>query len=103
MDIDEERLVRAGEVEPVVVAEGMRGRGIGRALLGKVVEEARQRGLRRLTVSPPVRDVHALRSLHTAGFDKVATVTLAYDLGSSAGRSASGEAKLDLHHLQFDT
>ncbi len=94
---------RAGEVEPVVVADGMRGRGIGRALLATVVDEARRRGLRRLTVSPPVRDVAALRSLHTAGFDTVATVTLAYDLGRSAGTSSGPDGALDLRGLRFDT
>jgi len=93
---------RAGEVEPVVVADGMRGRGIGRALLGKVVDEARRRGLRRLTVSPPVRDEAALHSLHAAGFNTVATVTLAYDLGTSAGTSAGRGGSLDLHDLRFD-
>ena len=93
---------RTGEVDPVVVADGMRGRGIGRALLGRVVEEARRRGLRRLTVSPSVRDLAALRSLHTAGFDTVATVTLAYNLGAAPGAPADAESTLDLHHLRFD-
>jgi GNAT superfamily N-acetyltransferase len=93
---------RAGEVDPVVVADGMRGRGVGRALLGKVVEEARRRGLRRLTVSPSVRDVAALRSLHAAGFNAVATVTLAYNLGAAPGAPAGGDSSLDLHHLRFD-
>jgi GNAT superfamily N-acetyltransferase len=94
---------RAGEVDPVVVADGMRGRGIGRALLGKVVDEARRRGLRRLTVSPSVRDEVALRSLHAAGFDTVATVTLAYDLGASPATPAGPDSTLELHHLRFDT
>src|SRR5262245_9131736 len=34
---------RNGEVDPVVVTEQMRGRGIGRALLAKVADEARKR------------------------------------------------------------
>ena len=34
-----------GEVDPVVVTAAERGRGIGRALLAKVAEEARRRGL----------------------------------------------------------
>jgi GNAT superfamily N-acetyltransferase len=93
---------RAGEVDPVVVAEGMRGKGIGRALLGKVVEEARRRGLRRLTVSPSMRDLAALHSLHAAGFDTVASVTLAFNLGAAPGAPADAASTLDLHHLHFD-
>jgi GNAT superfamily N-acetyltransferase len=94
---------RAGEVDPVVVADGMRGRGIGHALLAKVVDEARRRGLRRLTVSPSVRDIAALRSLHTAGFATVASVTLAYNLGAPSGAPQGQDATLDLHHLRFGT
>ena len=94
---------RAGEVDPVVVADGLRGRGIGHALLDKVVDEARRRGLRRLTVSPSVRDLAALRSLHNAGFATVASVTLAYNLGTSPVAPAGQDATLDLHHLRFDT
>src|SRR6266542_2281446 len=43
---------RAGEIDPVVVTTGRRGQGIGRSLLEYVAEQARDRGLRQLTVSP---------------------------------------------------
>jgi GNAT superfamily N-acetyltransferase len=86
-----------GEVDPVVVAATERGHGIGRALLTKVAEEARRRGLSRLTISPPIRDVPALRSLRGAGFDTVANVTLAIDIGASSDPSSS----LELYDLRF--
>jgi GNAT superfamily N-acetyltransferase len=77
---------RAGSVDPVVVASTFRGRGVGRALLGRVADEARRRGLSRLTVSPTARDDAALRSLHAAGFATLTTVTLSLDLrGARAG------------------
>jgi GNAT superfamily N-acetyltransferase len=93
---------REGEVEPVVVTSELRGRGIGRALLAKVAEEARRRGLRKLAVSPSVRDASALRTLHAAGFSTIATVTLALDLSSAPERTSAphGES-LDLYDLQF--
>ncbi len=95
---------RAGQVDPVVVTSSLRGRGIGRALLGRVVDEARRRGLRRLTVAPSVRDIAALHSLHTAGFATAATVTLSYDLtGGRPGRPAGSGSTLDLYDLRFDT
>src|SRR5262249_6082821 len=68
-------------VDPVVVAPKWRHQGTGRALLDRVVAEARSRGLRRVMISPSVRDEEALRCLHGAGFDTVASVTLAHDLG----------------------
>jgi GNAT superfamily N-acetyltransferase len=99
---------RTGEVDPVVVTAALRGQGVGRALLAKVAEEAKRRGLRRLTVSPSVRDMSALRALHTAGFGTVSTVTLSYDVpggrnGSGRGGSAPHpESSLDLFDLRFD-
>jgi len=89
---------RAGEVEPVVVISLMRGRGIGRALLLKVADEARNRGLRRLTVSPAVRDVSALHTLHSAGFGTLASVTLSYDI---AGTRGTPSGSMDLYDLSF--
>jgi GNAT superfamily N-acetyltransferase len=85
-----------------VVTSELRGRGIGRALLAKVAEEARRRGLRKLAVSPSVRDASALRTLHAAGFSTIATVTLALDLSSAPERTSAphGES-LDLYDLQF--
>jgi GNAT superfamily N-acetyltransferase len=77
---------RAGSVDPVVVATAFRGRGVGRALLTRVADEARRRGLARLSVSPAARDEAALRSLHAAGFTALASVTLSLDLrGGRAG------------------
>jgi GNAT superfamily N-acetyltransferase len=92
---------REGEVEPVVVTAALRGRGIGRALLARVVDEARRRGLARLTVSPSVRDVSALHTLHAAGFGTVSTVTLVYAVrGGTEAPSGRGET-LDLFDLHF--
>jgi GNAT superfamily N-acetyltransferase len=93
---------RAGEVDPVVVTRSLRGRGIGQALLARVADEAKRRGLRRLTVSPSVRDVSALRALHAAGFGTVASVTLSIAMSGSAPRTSSTrESSLDLFDLQF--
>lgn len=89
---------RAGEVDPVIVTARRRGEGIGRALLARVAEEAGRRGLRRLFISPPMRDRTALHALHAAGFTTVSTVTLVYDLG--AAKDVPSEP-LDLFDLRF--
>jgi GNAT superfamily N-acetyltransferase len=101
---------RRGEVEPVVVTGALRGNGIGRALLGRVADEARRRGLARLTVSPSARDVAALHMLRATGFNRVAAITLSYDLsGRGNGRRAETEAPagtgdtIALHDLTFRT
>jgi GNAT superfamily N-acetyltransferase len=82
---------RAGSVDPVVVASAFRGRGVGRALMTRVADEARRRGLARLSVSPAARDEAALRSLLAAGFTALASVTLSLDLrGARAGAAPAG-------------
>ena len=91
---------RAGEVNPIVVTAARRRRGIGRAMLAKVVEEARRRGLAELSVSPPTRDRSALRALHTAGFATLASVTVSYDLRGRADGPANAST-LDLFDLDF--
>lgn len=58
----------SGEVEPVVVAEAARARGIGRMLISRVAEEARARGYEYLAIRPVARNVAAVRRFHAAGF-----------------------------------
>lgn len=89
---------RSGEVEPLVVAERMRGHRIGQTLLEHVAEEARRRDMTQLSVSPDSRNVEAIHSLRGAGFDVLASVTLTMDL---APRGHSWQDGLDLHGLQF--
>ena len=91
---------RAAAVEPVVVTRRLRGQGIGRALLATVADEARRRGLTQLTISPPARDHHALRSLHAAGFEAISNLTLSYALRAT-GRGA--HEALDVYDLHFST
>jgi GNAT superfamily N-acetyltransferase len=89
---------RGGEVEPIVVTGSRRGEGIGRALLGHVASEAARRGLRELTISPASRNVDAIRVLHAAGYNALASVTLAIDLNS---RGSGWRDGIDLHDLRF--
>jgi N-acetylglutamate synthase-like GNAT family acetyltransferase len=91
---------RLGEVDPVVVTHHQRGRGIGRALLTRVADEARRRGLSQLTISPAARDQAALRSLHAAGFGAVSSVTLSYAF-TRPGQTSERDEPLDLYDLRF--
>jgi len=88
-----------GEVEPIVVARRHRGAGVGAALLKHVTEEARKRGLARLTIRPESRNVEALKSLHAAGFDLLSAVELSLDLRPAA--SAPDTVDIELFGLRF--
>ena len=58
----------SGEVEPVVVTEEFRGRGVGRRLIDQVVAEAVTRGYEYLAIRPVARNVDAIHRFFDAGF-----------------------------------
>lgn len=89
---------RAGEVDPVVVTQRRRGRGIGTALLHHVAQEARRRRMSRLTVSPLSRNQMGLRCLYAAGYGVLSSITLTLDLDARGHEWHEG---LDLHGLRF--
>jgi GNAT superfamily N-acetyltransferase len=90
----------SGEVEPVVVAEAARNRGIGGMLISRVVEEARARGHEYLAIRPVARNVAAVRRFHAAGFRTLGEhVDLTMDL---AARRHGWLPGASLHGLGFD-
>jgi len=90
--------LRAGVVEPLVVAQGWRDRGIGRALLQHAASEAQRRELTQVSISPDSRNVEAIRCLHAAGFDVLSSVTLTMDL---APRGHAWQEGLEVHDVRF--
>lgn len=58
----------SGEVEPVVVTQPLRGSGVGRQLIQRVVDEAAERGYEYLAIRPVARNADAIDMFHGAGF-----------------------------------
>jgi GNAT superfamily N-acetyltransferase len=58
----------SGEVEPVVVTDPLRGRGVGRLLIDRVITEAVDRGYEYLAIRPVARNITAIRRFYAAGF-----------------------------------
>ena len=89
----------SGEVEPVVVTERLRGRGVGRLLIGRVVTEAVARSYGYMAIRPVARNVSAIRRFYDAGFQTLGGhVDLTMDL---AGRRHRGLEGTRLHGLDF--
>jgi GNAT superfamily N-acetyltransferase len=88
---------RAGEVFPVVVTQRHRGKGVGTALLAHVADQARKRALRQLMVVPDSRNITAIKVMHGAGYDTLASVRLTLDLAGATPESD----EIDLHELRF--
>lgn len=70
----------SAEVEPVVVSPGSRGLGVGSSLVRHVVDEARGRGVRMLSVRPVARNRGAIRFFADAGFDVLGHIEAFMDL-----------------------
>ncbi len=68
------------ELEPLVVTESLRGRGIGGQLVEVVVAAARDAGVGTLSVRPVGRNAAALRYFHGRGFRSIGYVELFMDL-----------------------
>jgi GNAT superfamily N-acetyltransferase len=90
----------SGEVEPVVVAEAVRGQGIGRRLISRVFEEAVARSYEYLAIRPVARNVAAVRRFHAAGFRTLGGhIDLTMDLAARRHEWLPGAS---LHGLDFD-
>jgi GNAT superfamily N-acetyltransferase len=76
-----------GEIEPVVVTERQRSRGIGRMLLENGVSEARARSVRYLSIRPVARNVEAIELFHEAGFRALGHLDMFIDLADDSSRS----------------
>jgi len=70
----------SGEIEPVVTRETLRGEGIGTRLIELVVNKAREKGFRFLTIKPEIRNERAFSLYVRLGFDHVGSIELFQDL-----------------------
>lgn len=71
---------RRAELEPIVVASDQRGRGVGRALAQRVIEEARAGDAVRVFARPVARNRDAIAFFHSIGLDTLGYVQVQMDL-----------------------
>jgi GNAT superfamily N-acetyltransferase len=89
----------SGAVEPVVVTDRLRSRGVGRLLIERVVTEAIARGYEYLAIRPVARNVSAIRRFYDAGFQTLGGhVDLTMDLAERHHRWLEGAR---FHDLDF--
>jgi len=68
------------EVEPAIVSEPHRRRGVGRRLVETVIAEAKNRGVKYLSVRPVARNEEAIRFFVEQGFGNMGHIELFIDL-----------------------
>ena len=85
------------EIEPLIVSQPYRHRGIGRRLIEKVISEARKLGIIILSIKPVARNVEAISFLHKQGFKNVGHIELFIDFSGQQWKKG-----LKLFNRQFN-
>ena len=88
------------EIEPLVVSETHRGKGIGQQLLARARQEAESIWVRFLKVKPVARNVDAIGFFYQAGFRLLGSVELFMELSSATDHS--WKEGITLHSYRFE-
>ena len=88
------------EIEPVVISSSARGKGIGTKLIQYVIEEAKKRGFRFLTIRPVLRNEEAFILYVKMGFDHVGSIELFQDLDPESKRTWKSGQRVDERNRQ---
>jgi len=70
------------EIEPLIVSQPYRNKGIGRKLLETVIAESCGRGTRFLTVKPVARNIEAIKFFYKQGFRNIGHIELFIDFSN---------------------
>jgi GNAT superfamily N-acetyltransferase len=89
------------ELEPLIVSEKYRGRGIGRLLSEKVIQTARKQGARMLNVRPVARNDPSIRFFHSRGFDALGHIEMFIDLIPAASQRWKGRKRIAGKDFRF--
>lgn len=85
------------EIEPIIVSENYRGKGIGTRLIETVMAEARGRGVRYLDVKPVARNATTIRFLHKLGFKNLGQIEMFMDFSGRTWKPG-----LKIHDCEFN-
>ncbi len=87
-------------VEPIIVSMRERRKGIGRALLKRVIEESTALGVRFLTVKPIARNAQAMSFFYDEGFRILGGVEMCIEVNPS--ESSTCQAGRELFGCRFE-
>lgn len=93
LEINEEEAT----IEPLIISKACRGKGAGRMLVEKAVDEAQKNGVKFLSVMPVVRNEKAIQFFYEMGFMNIGRVQLFIDFSGKKWKSG-----LKLCRMEFD-
>ncbi len=88
------------EIEPIVIAEHHRSKGIGRKLLNYVIEEAKKLDIHYLSIKPVARNLRAMSLFYHTGFKALGHIEMIMCLDKSS--EIKWKKSLNLHGISFD-
>ena len=74
------------EIEPVVVSASYRGKGVGQKLLRHAIGEAKNRGIKFLSIKPVARNTRAISLFNSLGFGTIGQIELFQELQETTER-----------------
>jgi len=89
------------ELEPLIVTEEYKGRGIGYLLSERVIQTARKQGANLLNVRPVARNNPAIRFFHRLGFDTLGHIEMFIDLTPAARQRWKGKMRIGGKDFRF--
>jgi len=88
------------EVEPIVISKSYRKQGIGGQLLKFIINHARERGTKYLSIRPVARNKEAMKIFYKLGFKIIGHIELFMDLEKKEERKKR-KTGIDIHDLPF--
>ncbi|MFC2070420.1 GNAT family N-acetyltransferase [Chloroflexota bacterium] len=89
------------EIEPVITTASLRNEGVGTRLIERVINEAKIRGFRFLSIRPELRNERAFDLYVRLGFDKIGAVELFQELSPASDRKWKAGIKIHNRELSY--
>jgi len=91
----------SAEIEPIVVGRLFQGKGIGRALLNRVIKEAKKRGIIYLSIKPVARNIAAIDLYYDVGFRLLGEIEMFMNLKSMETQNWESGIELFGHAFKY--
>ncbi len=91
---------QGAEIDPIVVRSDLRSQDIGTHLLRLMIEEARRRGVRSLSIRPVARNVEAMALYHELGFRTLGHIDMFMEL--DAGSDREWKPGIEIHGREYE-
>ena len=87
------------EIDPIVVRSDLRSQGIGTRLIRLMIDEAKRRGVRSLSIRPVARNVEAMTLYHDLGFRTLGHIDMFMEL--DAGSARGWKTGIEIHGRDY--